>query len=135
MIPAAFDVLTKRTPARSQAESPLTSPLSKLGVSHFPQEPDWTSGYELARNADLLLHDAQYTPEEYQPRVGWGHSTMDDTLQFAELAAVKKLLFFHHAPSHTDEFLEQHLYEAMGNKHFSLEAGVAAEGNVFQLPE
>ncbi len=106
-----------------------------LGAAHFPHEPDWTSGYDLARNADLLLHDAQYTPEEYRPRVGWGHSTMNDALQFAEMAAVKKLLFFHHDPSHTDEFLEDQLHKALGNKHFSFVTGIAAEGDVFQLPE
>lgn len=106
-----------------------------LGAARFPYEPDWTSGYQLARNADLLLHDAQYTAEEYQPRVGWGHSTMDDALQFAEMAAAKKLLFFHHDPAHTDEHLQYLLLKAMENKHFSFEAGIAAEGDAFLLGE
>ncbi len=106
-----------------------------LGAAHFPHEPAWTSGYELARGADLLLHDAQYTPEEYLPRVGWGHSTMDDALKFAEMAAVKKLLFFHHDPSHTDQQIQHQLHQAMGNKRFPFEVGIAAEGTVFQLPE
>lgn len=105
-----------------------------LGAAHFPSEPDWTSGYELARNADLLLHDAQYTTEEYQPRVGWGHSTMDDALQFAELAAVKRLLFFHHDPSHTDQELQYLLHKAVKNKQIFFEASIAAEGDVFELP-
>lgn len=106
-----------------------------LGAAHFPREPEWTSGYELARNADLLLHDAQYTTEEYRPRIGWGHSTMDDALQFAELAAVKKLLFFHHDPSHTDTQLHYQLEHALKNKHFSFEAGIAAEGEVIELAD
>lgn len=106
-----------------------------LGAAHFPSEPDWTSGYQLSRDADLLLHDAQYTAEEYQPRVGWGHSTMDDALQFAEMAGVKKLLFFHHDPAHTDEHLQHLLLKAMENKRFSFEAGIAAEGDAFVLGE
>jgi len=104
-----------------------------LGSAHFPSEPAWTSGYALAQGADLLLHDAQYTEEEYRPRVGWGHSTMSDALKFAELAAVKKMLFFHHDPSHSDERLQQLQQEAMKNNHFSFKTGIAAEGDVFYL--
>jgi ribonuclease BN (tRNA processing enzyme) len=57
----------------------------------------------LARDADLLIQDAQYTPEEYKPhRIGWGHSTYLDALSIAEQAHVKRLVLFHHDPSHTD---------------------------------
>jgi ribonuclease BN (tRNA processing enzyme) len=104
-----------------------------LGSSNFPHEPAWTSGYALAQGADLLLHDAQYTTEEYRPRVGWGHSSMEDALKFAELAAVKKLLFFHHDPAHTDDVLRQLLATALAGRQFSFEAGIAAEGDVFRL--
>lgn len=106
-----------------------------LGAAHFPREPDWTSGYSLALGADLLIHDGQYTPEEYAPRVGWGHSTMEQALQFAEMAAVKKLLFFHHDPAHTDEQIRQQLSRAVNNKRFSFEVAVAVEGEVIYLPE
>lgn len=105
-----------------------------LGAAHFPNEPEWTSGYPLALGADLLLHDAQYTPEEYVPRVGWGHSTMEQALQFAEMAAVKKVLFFHHDPSHTDEQIQRQLNRALGNKKLPFEARAAAEGEVIELP-
>lgn len=106
-----------------------------LGSSHFPHEPNWTSGYELAYGADLLLHDAQYTPDEYAPRVGWGHSSMQDALKFAEMTAVKKILFFHHDPAHTDRNLRLLLKQAMGEKLYPFEAGIAAEGDEFRLPE
>ena len=43
-----------------------------LGANSLPQEPNWISGFELAAGSDLLIHDAQYTDEEYTPRVGWG---------------------------------------------------------------
>lgn len=104
-----------------------------LGSAHFPQEPEWTSGYELARGADLLLHDAQYTTEEYQPRVGWGHSSMEDALKFAELAAVKKMLLFHHDPSHSDAHLRHLMHKTLQNKSLSFDVDIAAEGDEFVL--
>ena len=104
-----------------------------LGSSHFPQEPAWTSGYNLAQGADLLLHDAQYTSEEYAPRVGWGHSSMEDALKFAELTAVKKMLFFHHDPSHSDAQLRHLLKKTINGKVLLFEVGIAAEGDEFRL--
>jgi phosphoribosyl 1,2-cyclic phosphodiesterase len=60
---------------------------------------------ELARDADLLVHDAQYTAEELQNRRGWGHSSFDQAMQVAEMAGVKSLALTHHDPDHDDEFL------------------------------
>ena len=60
---------------------------------------------ELARGADLLVHDAQYTAEELQKRRGWGHSSFDQAMQVAEMAGVKSLALTHHDPDHDDEFL------------------------------
>jgi hypothetical protein len=74
-----------------------------LGVPHFPLAPEWTSGWAIARGADLLIHDAQYSQAEYSEHVGWGHSTIDDAIAFARLARVKRLVTFHHDPSHDDD--------------------------------
>jgi len=60
---------------------------------------------ELARGADLLVHDAQYTAEELQKRRGWGHSSFDQAMQVAEMAGVKRLVLTHHDPEHDDEEL------------------------------
>ena len=65
---------------------------------------DW---WELARGADLLVHDAQYTAEELQKRRGWGHSSFDQAMQLAQMAGVKRLALTHHDPDHDDEFLER----------------------------
>jgi phosphoribosyl 1,2-cyclic phosphodiesterase len=65
----------------------------------------WLSGSGLAAGADLLLHDAQYTSEEYKTKQGWGHSSMEDAIQFARLNEVKQLLLSHHDPMHSDEQL------------------------------
>lgn len=61
-----------------------------------------------AQGADLLIHDAQYTREEYVnlPRQGWGHSTPEMAIQVAQQAQVKRLALFHHDPTHDDAKLD-----------------------------
>ena len=83
-----------------------------LGVRRFPMSGDWTSGYAIAADVDLLIHDAQYTRDEYVRHVGWGHSALDDTLKFAALARVKTLVPFHHDPAHNDDDLDRMLVAA-----------------------
>jgi phosphoribosyl 1,2-cyclic phosphodiesterase len=77
-----------------------------LGVELADTDKAWISGYELADHADVLLHDAQYTSEEYVDHVGWGHSSLEHVVQFALLANVQQLVLFHHDPAHADEELE-----------------------------
>ena len=59
----------------------------------------------LSKNADLLIHDAQYTPDELKERKGWGHSSWQQAVEVAERAGVRKLALFHHDPEHSDKFL------------------------------
>ncbi|QIF02668.1 MBL fold metallo-hydrolase [Roseimicrobium sp. ORNL1] len=61
----------------------------------------------LAKGADLLVHEAQYTAEELASRRGWGHSSYDQALQVAEMAGVKRLAMTHHDPDHDDDFLSR----------------------------
>lgn len=63
---------------------------------------------ELARDADILIYDAQYTPGEYRgdcgcSRVGWGHSTWAEGVRVANAADVGQLILFHHDPTHDDD--------------------------------
>lgn len=58
---------------------------------------------ELARGADLLIYDTQFTPEEYALRPHWGHSRPDDAIEIARAAGAKTLCLFHHAPMRTDD--------------------------------
>ena len=60
---------------------------------------------DFCRGADLLLHDAQYTPKELANRRGWGHSSDEQAIECARLAGVKKLVLTHHDPDHNDAFL------------------------------
>lgn len=77
-----------------------------LGARAFPLGPDWTSGADLAREADLLLHDTQYTDAEYAHRHGWGHSAIGHTMAFARLVRPRRLVTFHHDPGHGDDMLD-----------------------------
>jgi len=84
----------------------------------------------LARDADLLIHDAQYTPEELKEKKGWGHSSWQQALEVAEQAGVKKLALFHHDPEHDDHFLcniEKECQEIFP------EAFIAREGSIVEL--
>jgi phosphoribosyl 1,2-cyclic phosphodiesterase len=77
-----------------------------LGASLRELEREWISGYDLACNADLLVHDCQYTDDEYPQHAGWGHSGLGDTLTFAQRVGARGVLLFHHDPLHSDEFLD-----------------------------
>jgi phosphoribosyl 1,2-cyclic phosphodiesterase len=75
-------------------------------------DPRWTSGFDLAAGVDLLIHDAQYTDEEYAARVGWGHSSIVQTVAFANRVGAAHLVLFHHDPEHDDAWLDRLLAEA-----------------------
>jgi len=58
-------------------------------------------------DADLVIHDAQYTPEEYPSRKTWGHSTYDYVVQIAAAAGVRRVALTHHDPNHDDAFVAE----------------------------
>lgn len=61
---------------------------------------------QFLRDADLAIHDAQYTAAEYPAKVGWGHSTIDYSVDVALAAGVKRLALFHHEPLRGDEAID-----------------------------
>ncbi|MGA9276688.1 MBL fold metallo-hydrolase [Ilumatobacter sp.] len=61
---------------------------------------------ELCRDVDLLIHDAQYTPEEFSTKCDWGHCTPEFAVWVAGEAGVDRLALFHHDPSHPDRVLD-----------------------------
>lgn len=85
-----------------------------LGAKKFPLSADWTSGYKLAAGSDILIHDAQFSEDEYKTRVGWGHSSLVQAFKFAALASVKSFVPFHHDPSHTDDVLDDLINHSIG---------------------
>jgi phosphoribosyl 1,2-cyclic phosphodiesterase len=66
----------------------------------------WISGARLAADADLLVHDAQYTDDEYAQHLGWGHCGLGDAVTFAHRVGARRLALFHHDPQHDDATLE-----------------------------
>lgn len=88
--------------------------------------------------ADLVIHDAQYTDAEYAQKVGWGHSTVEYVIDVALAAQVKRLALFHHDPMRDDAAVDR-LVDAcrqrVAGRGGTLEVFAAAEGQMIELPE
>jgi phosphoribosyl 1,2-cyclic phosphodiesterase len=96
---------------------------------------DWISGASLAAGADVLLHDAQYSEDEYPTRAGWGHSSVADAVAFTGAAGARRLVLFHHDPGHSDASLE-HLEaraRSLSSANGSPEPALAHEGMVLDV--
>lgn len=104
-----------------------------LGLGSVPSDPRWTSGHALASDADVLIHDAQFTDDEYPERVGWGHSSLTQALEFAEAANVRRLVTFHHEPNHSDQQIDAHHAEVLSRRSFSVPCEPGLAGAVFEV--
>jgi ribonuclease BN (tRNA processing enzyme) len=103
-----------------------------LGASDFPDRPMWTSGHDLAADVDLLVHDAQYFPDERAERIGWGHTSTTEVARFAQQAGVRQLACFHHDPAHDDETVNRLVGEVAGAAPGIVVTG-AREGATIEL--
>lgn len=107
---------------------------NELGLDGGYRFPDFV---KFAKDADLLIHDAQYLPEEMPFHRGWGHSSFEEAVRLALEAGVKTLLLTHHDPSRTDEQVRKILDRAKKMAAASgekLTVDGAREGNVINLP-
>jgi len=104
-----------------------------LAWGRAPGSSQWTSGYAIAANVDLLIHDAQYSADEYADRVGWGHSTMDDAIAFARHTGARRLVPYHHDPSHDDEQLDRAIAAARAAAAPECEVLPGYEGDTLSL--
>ncbi len=98
-----------------------------MSVKGDPNSRVW----EFARNADVLVHDTTYTPEEYVNHVGWGHSHYLFSLKLAHEAGVKRLVLFHHDQMHSDEKVDEIVQKCMKEiktRNYRFECVAAAEG-------
>jgi len=88
------------------------------------------------RGADVVIHEAQYTPQEYPSKRHWGHSTYVYVVELAVLAGVRRLFLTHHDPSHDDEFIagvERKAQELARSLDSKLEVCCAYEGCEIRL--
>jgi phosphoribosyl 1,2-cyclic phosphodiesterase len=93
--------------------------------------------YEFCRDADVLIHDSTYTPEEYASRIGWGHSHYLFSLQVARNSHAKQLVLFHHDPSHNDAMIDGILETCrreIQTRNDSFLCVAAAEGMEIDVP-
>ena len=109
-----------------------------LGADLEALDEGWISGFELARDTSLLIHDGQYTDAEYPDHVGWGHSALTHSLSFARRTGAGRTVLFHHDPLHSDEQLDALGIEArekwveLGGDPGAVE--VAVERSEYELP-
>ena len=104
-----------------------------LATGRVPADADWTSGFALADGADVLIHDTQYDDAEYAEHVGWGHSSLCQSLDFARLTGVRELVTFHHDPSHDDAALDRMLDDAPHGDRLPFKLTPGTEGSVLEL--
>jgi phosphoribosyl 1,2-cyclic phosphodiesterase len=90
---------------------------------------------DLVRNVDVLIHDSQYTPDEFAKKHNWGHCTTDYAVWLAVVAGAKQLVLFHHDPMRSDDSLD-HMAERVGGPMFEIgrQVVVAREGATLTLP-
>jgi phosphoribosyl 1,2-cyclic phosphodiesterase len=103
-----------------------------LGIDGFPGAAAWTSGMDIAAGVDLLIHDAQYFPDERASRLGWGHSSTVEAAAFARQAGARRLSCFHHDPAHDDATMDRLVAEVAAAAP-ELEVTGAREGESVEL--
>ena len=109
-----------------------------LGADLEALDEDWISGFALAEDTSLLIHDGQYADSEYPEHVGWGHSALSHSLSFARRTGAERTVLFHHDPMHSDDFLDglereaQRGWAQMGGAEGAVELG--AERAEYELP-
>jgi len=84
-----------------------------LGAPTLARDQPLVASYErmiaFLSDADLVIHEAQYTPEEYPEKIGWGHSSVSNSALLMKFAGVRRWIVTHHDPMHDDDFLETKL--------------------------
>jgi phosphoribosyl 1,2-cyclic phosphodiesterase/CheY-like chemotaxis protein len=90
---------------------------------------------EFLANADLVIHDAQYTPAEFPPKIGWGHSTGEYAAFLCATMGARRLALTHHEPTHTDDDIDAivEAVKASRGAGAGLDIFAAAEGQAIEL--
>ena len=99
-------------------------------------EEEHQSELNLLNGADILIHDAQYTPEDYDTKQGWGHSCYIDTINMAIDAGVKELYLYHHDPNYDDNAMDDidtNAQKIIKDRNSSMKCYIAKEGIKVEL--
>ncbi len=97
---------------------------------------EYDSALQFMQGADILIHDAQYTPEDYEKKRGWGHSCYIDTVNSAIDAGVGQLYLYHHDPNYDDariNAIHQDCLRIIGERRSALDCHIAREGLTLDL--
>ncbi|CAN5891621.1 MBL fold metallo-hydrolase [soil metagenome] len=142
---AGFDVLARDIPHKGGRTFGYRITNGRATVAylsdHHPASlgpgPDGFGPYheaacELAADADVLLHDAQYLASEWPERAAFGHSTVDYAVGLAQAAGVGRLVLYHHDPARTDDEIVALTQRACDQA--AVDVVAAAEGDEFTLP-
>lgn len=98
-------------------------------TEHRPGKPD-DNVMALAKGADLMIYDCNFTDEEFTTHAGWGHSTWQEGVRILAAAGAKRLAIFHHDPDHDDEFLDAVQKQARARHPGAI---VASEGMTLKI--
>lgn len=104
-------------------------------LQQMKEEEKWVS-LKFMMDADILIHDAQYTPEDYQKKRGWGHSCYLDTVDCAIDARVKELYLFHLDPNYPDDMIEtlhKKALDRVAERKSDIKCHIAREGVIVDL--
>ncbi len=110
-------------------------------IAYFPDNESRVGGpdrgmIEFLRDTDVLILDSQYDSTEYKQHAGWGHGCVDDSVELALQANVKRLCLFHHEPDHNDKQMDallNHARKLVTKQKMKLQVDAAREGMVIEL--
>ena len=100
------------------------------------QKEEYDAELKLIQGADILIHDAQYTEDDYEKKRGWGHSCYIDTVNTSIDAGVKELYLYHHDPNYDDDAIDkiyEHCMKIIQERDSSLKCYIAKEGMTLEL--
>ncbi|SDB42658.1 Ribonuclease BN, tRNA processing enzyme [Flavobacteriaceae bacterium MAR_2010_188] len=104
-----------------------------IGKPHLYPEDEWVSGFNLAKQSDLLIHDSQYSKDEYKNKVGWGHSSLEIASEFCSRTGSKHLLLFHHDPSISDAERTQIFEDFLEKVNYNFPIELAVQGDEIEV--
>ncbi|MEW9798709.1 MBL fold metallo-hydrolase [Alteromonas sp. CYL-A6] len=97
----------------------------------YKKETDFMQFVDFVRDADLLIHDAQYMLDDMPAKSGWGHSVAEEAVKLAMAANVKQLALYSHDPERTDDDIDHvvaHCHQYVTLMQSSVSVFAAAEG-------